>query len=222
MSDHSRYDLMDGLIHLKHLRTVSSLACEAIASMPVHAVTEYEDIIKRLCECDEEERQEDMSDFVKSRYIEQEVLERVESQSALSSAYAVFEFTLTMTAETVLRSSGLSLSLSDFSGQGIERSKLVLRKVGGVSSAFNEPSWIKIQDYKKLRNKIMHGGGLVEKGSDEAKKLAAIEYVELINFGYGHDFMQISLPAFVVRQAFAEFEAFLEALYDELEGKRKC
>ncbi|MBQ0750244.1 MAG: hypothetical protein KBT70_08585 [Roseovarius sp.] len=222
MSDHSRYDVMDGLIQLQRLRSVSSLACDAIARMPVDSVAEYEDIVSRICEFSPEDKEQERLDLIRSRYMEQEVLERIEAQSALSSAYAAFEFTLTMMAETVLRSSGLGLSLSDFHGKGIERAKVVLRKVGGVSSVFETPSWKKIKDYSELRNKIMHGGGLVGRGSEEAKKLAAIEYVELVDFGEGHDFMQVSLPAFLVRQAFAEFEAFLEALYEELEGKRKC
>jgi hypothetical protein len=213
---------MDGLVHLMHLRTLSALTDEALESMPLKEVSEYEDIQERLGELSVEELKEDRDHFIQSCYMRQEALERLASLSTLSSAFAALEFTLTMTAENVLKLSELTSKVSDFQGQGLERAKLILRKVGGVTTAFNSAEWEKIQSYKKLRNKIMHNGGLVEKNSIDANSLAKMEHIGFIDFGDGHSFQQIHVPNFVVRSACADFETFLEKLHNEIKGGKRC
>ncbi|WP_212526092.1 hypothetical protein [Actibacterium sp. MT2.3-13A] len=213
---------MDGLIHLQHLRSLHGLSTDAINQMPANSVRDFEHVVKLLDEMTDEEKAEVKQDFIRSRYLEQSILERMEAQSSFSAAFAAFEFTLTMTAESVLNNSYPIFELKDFKGQGLERSKFILRKLGGANNAFSTQSWARIQDFKKVRDKITHAGGLVVQGSKDTSYFEGIEEIGLAEFGDGHHFLQIDLSSSYVRSAFEEYDDFLEMLYRELEESPEC
>lgn len=81
----------------------------------------------------------------------------------------------------------LPLTLGDLEGMGINRAKRYLSKLADLKSPFQGSEWLRLTEYNRLRNNLVHGDG--QPGDSKADR-ALGEYVqgqpllELDDYGY--------------------------------------
>jgi hypothetical protein len=83
-------------------------------------------------------------------------------RSLFVAAYALLEHHLVLFAEESRKKSGLSLSVTDIHGKGIDRSRVYLRKAVGISFPDESREWQEIKKFGTLRNLVVHRFGRVE------------------------------------------------------------
>ena len=103
----------------------------------------------------------------------------------LASLFGLFEHTLTRVSQAVIAEKAPTLAINDFNGNGIERAKTVLMKLGGVANTFQTKQWKTAGIAREIRNKVMHAGGLVEYSWDRGRQLEQEGLVAREDFGDG-------------------------------------
>ncbi|SER90549.1 hypothetical protein SAMN04487958_104125 [Vreelandella subterranea] len=99
-----------------------------------------------------------------------DIFPELQAASAFLMTYAVFEKNLNDICCYSNCQKDLDLSLKDFRGQGIERAKLYLSKVCGLSSVFEGVEWQEVLEISNLRNAISHASGDLELDKSQHKK----------------------------------------------------
>ena len=87
-------------------------------------------------------------------------------------AYFLAESSLDQICKNIQTAENLKFSLSDMSGNGIKRAELYLRKVANVTLPFESDAWHTLHDFNKIRNILVHSGGIVNKGNTELRKIS--------------------------------------------------
>lgn len=82
--------------------------------------------------------------------------------------FATFEESLNGLCRVVQRRLKSDLSLKDMYGQGCERAKVYLSKVGGAKDVFSNPLWQRAVLLGRIRNAIAHAQGHVDGPKNEA------------------------------------------------------
>lgn len=104
-----------------------------------------------------------------------DVFPSLQWMSSFLLAYGIFEKTLNEICLIAKPPAPSGVSLHDIAGQGIERAKIYLRKVCGISAPFDTPEWQRVVDLSKIRNVLAHKSGdldLDKKMHSEALKIA--------------------------------------------------
>lgn len=201
------------------MANIHRLTMSAIERMPLQSTEEMDELSGRLFDgwTDEEKR-----GFYAERLRESDEFETANCLSVLCAAYAMLEHTLNKVAEGALQKRGSNLLLKDFSGRGIERSKLALTKGAGISWSSVNQTWVRIREYGVLRNLFMHKAGLVEPSQKDIGKLRSYPDVGLKKFGDFDDLKQIVIKDHYVRTAIETMQDFLEQIHREIEGAAAC
>ena len=79
--------------------------------------------------------------------------------SIFNSAFAMFEKHLNDLCKIFEKETANGIGLKDSKGEGIERAKLFLSKVIGIKNVFDSTEWSEVQNYKKVRNILLHTSG---------------------------------------------------------------
>ena len=82
--------------------------------------------------------------------------------SVFASAYSLFERHLNDLCEHLRKDRAIKTKLTDLPRQGIERAKIFLSKVVGITDIFGLDEWANIQNYSKVRNILMHTSGRLD------------------------------------------------------------
>lgn len=91
-------------------------------------------------------------------------------RSLFSATYALVEHQLNEIAHELQHVRGLSLTLGDIRGNGIEKARTYLTKVGGISFPTNSTEWSSLQRFGKLRNVLAHQYGIVREDERDLRK----------------------------------------------------
>ena len=141
--------------------------------------------------------------------------------SSILLAFGMFEGGLTRLAVEVLKNSDLGLSINDFTGNGINRAKVVLAKVGGVSLAFSNPDWEFLTKVALLRNIVLHSGGVVDPNNTKHNDMLKQDGVTSV--GLSDDGTMIfSISDDYLSKAYMSFRALLISLTSEVQGMAQC
>lgn len=89
----------------------------------------------------------------------QEVFPQYQKQSFLLMLISFFEDYLNQLCHSFHFEKGLSCTLKDYSGSGIERAKNYLRKVAKIEVPTGTFSWSKVIEARDIRNVIAHNAG---------------------------------------------------------------
>ena len=90
---------------------------------------------------------------------------RVLMNSLLVSSFSLFESLLFRTCERAKNLSGNPISVSDWGNFSMDRAKRYLEKLG-VDVPTSSVGWKEVKDIQKVRNAIVHGGGILKPESD--------------------------------------------------------
>ena len=98
---------------------------------------------------------------------------RMHRYSAILATYAYLEIAMNNICHEVERRLNLLVSVSDFKGDGVQRSKAYLEKLAGFDFNIINPVWSRVLLLSKVRNCIMHANGDAAKvkGSDSFIKV---------------------------------------------------
>ncbi|HHF3095074.1 TPA: hypothetical protein ACPJ00_004007 [Vibrio diabolicus] len=89
----------------------------------------------------------------------QEVFPQYQKQSFLLMLVSFFEDYLNQLCHSFHFEKGLSCTLKDYSGSGLERAKNYLRKVAKIEVPTGTFSWSKVIEARDIRNVIAHNAG---------------------------------------------------------------
>ena len=89
----------------------------------------------------------------------QEVFPQYQKQSFLLMLISFFEDYLNQLCHSFHFEKGLSCTLKDYSGSGLERAKNYLRKVAKIEVPTGTFSWSKVIEARDIRNVIAHNAG---------------------------------------------------------------
>ncbi|MEH7419567.1 hypothetical protein V7266_30510, partial [Neobacillus drentensis] len=116
-------------------------------------------IEEKANEFDEDQKQE-YYDFMSDDFWKhKDDYPQIVRKSFFLQAYFSFEHFLNEICNHFKQKLELTLDLKDINGQGLERSKIYISKVIGVSSPFQSKYWTKIQLYNQIRNVFVHNAG---------------------------------------------------------------
>lgn len=91
--------------------------------------------------------------------------------SIFNSAYSLFERYLNDLCGILAKNAATKIELTDLTGQGVERAKIFLSKIVGITNVFNSTEWKNIQDYSKIRNILVHASGKLDLSKEKHKKI---------------------------------------------------
>lgn len=91
--------------------------------------------------------------------------------SIYNSAYNMFEKHINDLCKIYEKKRTIKIGLKDLKGQGIERAKIFLSKVIGITNVFDSKEWSEIQDYSKVRNILVHTSGELDLTQKKHKEI---------------------------------------------------
>ena len=91
--------------------------------------------------------------------------------SIFNSAFNMFEKHINDLCKIYEKETTIRIGLKDLKGQGIERAKLFLSKVIGITNVFDSKEWSEIQDYLKVRNVLVHTSGELDLNQKKHKEV---------------------------------------------------
>ena len=91
--------------------------------------------------------------------------------SIFNSAYSLFERHLNDLCGILGKNAATRIELTDLNGQGIERAKIFLSKIVGITYVFASTEWRDIQNYSKVRNIFVHASGKLDLTKEKHKKI---------------------------------------------------
>ena len=103
--------------------------------------------------------------IVDYRHAELTHFNRVLMNSLLVSSFSLFESLLFQTCERAKKLSGNPISVSDWGNFSMDRAKRYLELLG-VDVPASSVGWKEAKDIQKVRNAIVHGGGILKPESD--------------------------------------------------------
>lgn len=136
---------------------------------------------------------------------------QIARQSFFLQAYFSFEHLLNEICTYYMRKKDLPLKLTDIKGQGLERAKIYISKVIGVSEPFINPIWNQIQFYNTVRNVYVHNAG--EFDETNKKHLVARDSLGYISVNTSYQFI---LEEKFCLEVIKTFLSFTEILSEEL------
>jgi len=91
--------------------------------------------------------------------------------SIFNSAYSLFERHLNDLCVILGKHAATKIELTDLNGHGIERAKIFLSKIVGITKVFGSTEWTDIQNYAKVRNILVHTSGKLDLTKEKHKKV---------------------------------------------------
>ena len=121
---------------------------------------------KELSERTDEERYEHEEFYFDEHALLSEVFTRTLRGTVLVVTYTLCEMSLETICSTEQKHHGYALTLRDLAGQGVERAKLYMSKVCGVTFPDESREWNRLMDLSMIRNALAHADGNVKRMRD--------------------------------------------------------
>lgn len=126
--------------------------------------------------------------------------------SIFNSAYSIFERYLNDLCTILEKKASTKVSLTDLKGQGIERAKLFLSKIIGITNVFDSTEWNEIQNYSKVRNILVHTSGKLDLTQKKHKEV----------FDYAKNHLNLILYPEDPESSWAQITILPEYIYEAL------
>jgi hypothetical protein len=94
----------------------------------------------------------------------EEYFPSLQRSSALAAIYSAFENNLNRLCDLVQSAVSSGLRFQDLNGNGVERARNYLIKVGGFDLSAGEREWAAITKIREIRNCFVHSDGIVKEG----------------------------------------------------------
>ncbi len=118
---------------------------------------------KELSELTEDQRYEWEEFYLYEQLLLSKVFTRTLRASVLVAAYTLFEASLDAICSAEQKCHGHVLTPADLAGQGVQRAKLYLSKVCGVTFPEESREWNRLMDLNKIRNVLAHADGNIKR-----------------------------------------------------------
>lgn len=142
---------------------------------------------------------------------------RLHRYSAVLAAYSYLENSMNKICINLENSKDIPLTVTDMSGQGIDRCKLYLDKMCNIDFMTINSYWSRLKDLNKLRNCIVHGDGDAERVKSRNNLINLIENHNELSF-IENKLVMISEP--YIKESIDDIEFFLSYLVDK-DNKKK-
>jgi hypothetical protein len=193
--------------------------CEFVKSSLVDEKERFEKFAEERTQELNEDQKADFYEFYGEEIWQiSDLLPSLQWMSTFLLSYGIFEKALNGMCHTVGRIKSSPLNLSDMAGKGIERAKLYLSKNCGVTSPFNSPEWVKIQNISKIRNVLAHASGELDLDQKHHKEVFNIAQTDQTIIVHKQDLDRqtatIELTAEFNINAIETFRSFLYSICD--------
>jgi hypothetical protein len=136
--------------------------------------------------------------------------------SSIVSLYTFFETNLNKICDKIQAETDLVIGLNDLAGSNIiQKGRKFLSRFVNVDFDQIDKEWIKITDFQKLRNLIVHQNSQIRNNSKEDAKI--IEYFNGIKLEKDNSFFITN--ADLLFEFLSLIEAFIINIYDQIEKK---
>lgn len=130
---------------------------------------------------------------------------RITTSNTFVAIYTLLEHHMVNICECRRKECGLTVTVDDLHGHGIDACRTYLEKVCDIAFPKDTAEWQKIQRFKRLRNVLVHQRGQVKAGKD-AELLAYLAKLPSVKIAYNEIVLDHSfcLEAIDVLQAFMD------------------
>jgi hypothetical protein len=136
--------------------------------------------------------------------------------------FAMFEDDLNQFCRSIAAERKLTRSLKETPGQGIERAKVWLEKVAGIDLTAIRPEWMKIRQFRDLRNVLVHAAGFLDPENPQHKRVAKLTEVEGSDLELQrHARTEVILTSEFLPMMIGTFGAFYNSLMDITTRQRR-
>jgi hypothetical protein len=120
--------------------------------------------------------------FLEDRFLYASEFPNILRTSLFISCYSFLENQLVMLCKEIHKKRKLALSLSDLSGNGIEKAHKYLKKVAQLEFPDQSKDWNFLRKCNLIRNCLVHNGGTIP--DNDTKLLSAVNSINSINVKY--------------------------------------
>jgi hypothetical protein len=132
--------------------------------------------------------------------------------SIFSTIYSYFEHSLSKICSQMQFNLQISLKKEDLRGNGINQSRDYLKKVIEIEFPDDSPLWQEIQNYRNLRNNIIHNKGLVSGDVSNKTQNNLNKYIESNKYLDINYLGQVELSKDFILEAFNNISLFWDNL----------
>ncbi len=140
------------------ITTILKISDENLKEKMTTLSHEYKETLKKCGTFELEEQAEIHFEELLQEYAQ---LPNILYTSLFLSSYALLEQKMAKLCEEYQTTNKTDIKLKDLNGKGIKKTKLYLRKVAGIAEK-DFKNWEKISIYNKIRNCILHNGGIIQ------------------------------------------------------------
>ncbi|MBO2537637.1 hypothetical protein [Rummeliibacillus suwonensis] len=165
-----------------------------------------------------QEQREEYFEYMSDEYWKyKEEQPQIVRVSFFLQSYFSFEHFMFKVCNYFKAKSDIKLEVKDISGQGLEKAKIYISKVIGISSPFQSHYWAKIQYYNQIRNAFVHNAGKYdENNKKQGNTLKNIHSIDVKN----NEFILNNYFCLEVIETFVEFTSLLKQETDNLQNRR--
>ena len=165
-------------IYKANIKSLIDLGKDNLSRLP----QQHSEFIKELQEIDYDKKDPDGKWLIKSAHLAN--ADWLLLNSLFIACLAHFEHHLFALASILESRKESKIMINDITGNGIYRYRKYCDLVGEISAASENENWKEIENYQKLRNKIIHGGGIILNDPSKSKNL---KNDVLYKFAKSHD-----------------------------------
>jgi hypothetical protein len=114
---------------------------------------------EKISALEDQEKSEFQHFMIEIHWKLDDVFPNMQWNSVFNTAYTIFENHMNHLCSILPKKNDTEVSLKDIKGQGIERAKIFLTKVIGITQIFQTSEWNEIKSYSKIRNVLVHTFG---------------------------------------------------------------
>ena len=178
------------------------------------------DFVESIDNCNEDEKNSLYHGFINGgsssvnyEYSAISSFPQIQWRSEFLVLYSYFEHILNHLCHVVQKRSELELSLKDIYGQGIERARTYLVKLGNVKKPFETKYWQRAKFLSEIRNAIAHKNSEIEYKPKDLKslysKLEKEEYISLEISFENKDLAEVMLSHEFLKQSVIELRTVI-------------
>ena len=182
-----------------------------------HLETKWQDLLREIeqqaQQIDAKRRRDEFYEFhVVEEHLDHQELRAILTHSFFVASFALFENRLLKICKSAQQKSGNPISVGDLGTRSpTDRAKTYLTKLG-IHFPANTPEWVEINNYRKIRNRIVHQGGILPP-TDEVTQFAKAKQVVSSEWGG----IRLLLTRQFCDEAVSSFEHFLLAVHTAYE-----
>jgi hypothetical protein len=153
-----------------------------------------------------------------------ETFPRILRSSFFVSVYSLFENKMALICKWLKKDKQIIIGWRDLRGDTLDQFKLYC-KLGGLRITYDDQNWNEINEYRRIRNCIIHNRGLIQGANEEKKLLAYVKRKNIVDDLFvGMSIRsqpQIALTAEFCKEVIKTMWAFLSTVLQAYELQRQ-